>query len=76
MVIKFWSLRDLERYFGRSKASVWTMRKDPTFPLAKEIQGRQMFDAHAIVAWDKERIKKARAEGIAEIKANIRNGGF
>ena len=74
--MKFWSLTDLERYFGRSKQSIWAMRKDQTFPAAIEIQGRQMFDSAAVVAWDLGRKKAAaeaekrrRTEALAQLKA-------
>lgn len=63
--MKFWTLRDLELYFDRSKTSIWALRKDPGFPVAIEVQGRQMFDAAAIKAWDVERKKLRRAKRAA-----------
>ena len=63
--MKFWTLRDLELFFDRSKASIWALRKDPGFPAAIEVQGRQMFDAAAIKAWDTERKKLRRAKRAA-----------
>ena len=76
MSLKFWSLGDLEKYFDRSKASVWVLRKEAAFPAAIEIQGRLMFDAQAIMNWDRDRkkaadarVKLSRAQALAEIKA-------
>lgn len=77
--MKFWNLRDLELFFDRSKQGVWILRKDPTFPAAIVVQGRQMFDSAEIKAWDvarkkaaDDKVKRQRAIALSEIKAGVR----
>ncbi len=72
--MKFWSLKDLELFFDRSRANVWALRKEPGFPEAIEVQGRQLFDAAAVKAWDAERKKQRRAKRAAAF-AQAKIGG-
>jgi hypothetical protein len=77
--MKFWSLKDLEVFFDRSKQGVWILRKDPTFPHAIMVQGRQLFDSTAIRSWDDDRKKVAaetekrrKSAALAELKAGAK----
>lgn len=69
-------MQDLEVFFDRSKQGVWILRKDPTFPPPVIIQGKQMFEAAIIKAWDIDREKAAvtkgrrrRTEALAQLRS-------